>query len=109
MEHNVKRDDQGPRGLQLMRDEGGGPMPMDTEAAVRISGYVTRNGEPYWEKDDVPVVGASPSGAPLFEYPAIDTSVVSDVYEGEYVIHWEDGGVETVPNEGHHRVNVLGG
>ncbi len=107
----MKRHDTRPRvRVQLMKNVGD-----DDEAAVDLS---AASGVKFIMRLSTANAGSAPDVEAAADITSASTGVVTytwatgdtatpGVYEGEFQITWEDGGVETIPNEDYITVTVV--
>ncbi len=112
MAFSIKQNDTRPPYVVALLNDYRGPseaaLPLTNADTIRF--LMRLKGEPDGSTPKVDgamtVVGSPALGVVSYEWQAADTNAIGD-YEVEVEITWNDGGIETVPNDGYFDLEVL--
>lgn len=94
----IKQNDTRPLLTRQLLDENGDAVDLTTadEVVFHMRGVIT---------DGVCTIDDAAGGEVSYEWQTGDTATVGE-YEGEFEVHWTDGGIQTFPNPGYLQISV---
>lgn len=106
----IKQNDTRPNLVAVLQDgvgTGASPIDLTTAKAVRfiMRGKNKKDNDGPKTKRECDITDPS-KGVVTYVWMAADTDTVSE-FNGEFEIEWEDGGIETVPNNGYFAINIV--